>query len=134
MNYDNCFCLKVVLLRINQLSRYDIRKENAIYYIIIINITSISVGSESVPSPPWIFIHGTDIVDRGLKTLFFGLFLLFFVFFCCSPTPCKKLNSPIFFAIFGCCFFSLNPTPENFSADALDYITYCQKDDQRNLF
>jgi len=24
--------------------------------------------------PPWIFIHGTNIVDRDLKVLFFGLF------------------------------------------------------------
>jgi len=24
--------------------------------------------------PPWIFIHGTDRVDRGLIVLFFGLF------------------------------------------------------------
>jgi len=28
--------------------------------------------------PPWIFIHGTNIVDRGLKVLFFGVFKLFF--------------------------------------------------------
>jgi len=27
------------------------------------------------------FIHGTDIVDRGLIVLFFGLFLLFFSLF-----------------------------------------------------
>jgi len=25
-------------------------------------------------APPWIFIHSTDIVDRGLTVLFFGLF------------------------------------------------------------
>jgi len=25
-------------------------------------------------APPWIFIHGTDIVDRSLIVLFFGLF------------------------------------------------------------
>jgi len=24
--------------------------------------------------PPWIFIHGTDIVDRGLIVLLYGLF------------------------------------------------------------
>jgi len=24
--------------------------------------------------PPWFFIHGTDIVDKGLIVLFFGLF------------------------------------------------------------
>jgi len=23
---------------------------------------------------PWIFIHGTNIVDKGLKVLFFGLY------------------------------------------------------------
>jgi len=26
------------------------------------------------PLDPWIFIHETDIVDRGLIVLFFGLF------------------------------------------------------------
>jgi len=31
--------------------------------------------------PPWIFKHDTNIVDRGLRVLFFGLFLLFSVFF-----------------------------------------------------
>jgi len=29
----------------------------------------------------WIFIHGTNIADRGLKGLFFGLFCYFSVFF-----------------------------------------------------
>jgi len=43
----------------------------------------------------WIFIHGTDFVDRGLIVLFFGLF----------------------FAIFRH-FFLLSPLA-NFSADAL---------------
>jgi len=52
---------------------------------------------EGGPWPPWIFIHGTDIVDRGLIVLFFGLFLLFFGFF----------------------FVAL--PPGNFSADALVY-------------
>jgi len=31
------------------------------------------VGSKG-RAPPRIFIHGTDIVDRGLIVLFFGLF------------------------------------------------------------
>jgi len=38
-------------------------------------------------TPIWIFIHdihGTDIVDRGLIVLFFGLFCNFSVFF---PSP-----------------------------------------------
>jgi len=36
--------------------------------------------------PPWIFIHGTDIVDKGLIVLLFGSFLLFFTV---SPSPWK---------------------------------------------
>jgi len=35
--------------------------------------------------PPWIFKHITNIVDRGLKVLFYGLFCYFSAFFCCSP-------------------------------------------------
>jgi len=34
---------------------------------------------------PWIFIHGTDIVESGLILLFFCFFLLFFVLF--APPP-----------------------------------------------
>jgi len=34
---------------------------------------------------PWIFIHGTNVVDRGLKVLFFGQFLLFFGLFSVAP-------------------------------------------------
>jgi len=37
----------------------------------------------------WIFIHGTDIVDRGFIVLFFRSF------FRC-PLPWKRLNSAIF--------------------------------------
>jgi len=37
--------------------------------------------------PPWIFKHGTNIVDRGLKVLFLGLFLLFFGLFSVFPLP-----------------------------------------------
>jgi len=48
-------------------------------------------GGQGVPCPPppWIFIHGTNIVDRGLKVLFFGLFLLFFGLFAVAPPPEK---------------------------------------------
>jgi len=42
--------------------------------------------------PPWIFIHGTDIVDRGLIVLFFSLFLLFFGHFF-PLTPLEKLSA-----------------------------------------
>jgi len=35
--------------------------------------------------PSWIFKHGTNIVDRGLKVLFSGLFCYFSVFFSIDP-------------------------------------------------
>jgi len=43
---------------------------------------AMGVGSRGRGGPcsPWIFI--ANIVDRGLKVLFFGLFLLFFGIFC----------------------------------------------------
>jgi len=41
------------------------------------------------PCPPWIFIHGTDKLEKGLMVLFFGL------------------------------IFSVTPNSENFSSDAL---------------
>jgi len=31
-------------------------------------------GRQGGHGSPWIFIHGTYIVNRGLKVLFFGLF------------------------------------------------------------
>jgi len=34
--------------------------------------------------------HGTNIVDRGLKVLFFSLFCYFSVFFPLPPPPLKK--------------------------------------------
>jgi len=37
------------------------------------------------PWPPWVFKHGTNIVDGGLKVLFFGPFLLFFDLFSVGP-------------------------------------------------
>jgi len=43
---------------------------------------------------PWIFIHGTDIVDRGIIVIFFGLFLLFFGIFSVPP-PSWKRASPM---------------------------------------
>jgi len=46
------------------------------------------------PWPPWIFIYGADLVDRGLIVLFFGLFCYFRSFF--VGPPWKRLNSAIF--------------------------------------
>jgi len=45
--------------------------------------------------PPWIFTHDTNIADKGLIVLFFGLFLPFFGLFSVAP-PRKRLNSAIF--------------------------------------
>jgi len=67
--------------------------------------------------PPWYKystnIHGTNIVDRGLKVLFSAFFGIFWYFFRCSLLW-KRLNSAIlyFLLIFGI-FFPLPPL-ENF--------------------
>jgi len=65
-------------------------------------------------SPSWIFKYGTNIVDRGLKVLFFGHFYYFSVFFSLPPSW-KRLNSAIFRTV-----FPSAPLPEKFSADALE--------------
>jgi len=59
-------------------------------------------GSQGCSWPPWIFIHGTDVGDRGLIVLFFGHFLLFF--------------SLCYFSVFAIfrSFFLLPPLPEIF--------------------
>jgi len=58
--------------------------------------------------PSWIFIHGTDTVDRGLIVLNFVFFLLFFGIFSVGP-PRKRLNSAIFWSFF------VAPSLETFS-------------------
>jgi len=49
-------------------------------------------------APLWIFKHVKNVVDRGLKVLFFGLFCHFSVFFSVGPLW-KRLNSD-FFGVF----------------------------------
>jgi len=57
------------------------------------------------------FIHGTDIVDRGLMVLLFGLFLLFSSLFSVAPSSFRKrLNSAIL-VFFGYCFDPFSVTP-----------------------
>jgi len=56
---------------------------------------TLASGGRGAVEPPWIFIPDTNIVDRGLKVLFFGDFLLFFDHFFRWP-PWKRLNSAIF--------------------------------------
>jgi len=73
---------------------------------------------------PCISKHGTNIVNRGLKVLFFGLFCYFLVF-CFVATPWKRLNIAIFryfFANFRY-FFSL-ATLEKFLPTPL-YVCVC---------
>jgi len=80
-----------------------------------------AAGCREGPWPLWIFIHGTDIVNRGLIVLFFVFFSIFRSFFRLPPLPpWKRLNSAIFRFFF--CYPPLAPTPGNFSADALDYL------------
>jgi len=69
------------------------------------------VGCGGVPLP-WIFIHGSNIVDRDIKVLFFGVILLFFGLFLVPP-PGRDLIV-LFFGL-----FSVGPHG-NFSADVLD--------------
>jgi len=55
------------------------------------------------PLPPWIFIHGTNLVDKSLKVLFFVFFFAIFrSFFPLPPLPGRGLLVPflVFFAIF----------------------------------
>jgi len=65
--------------------------------------------------PPWIFIHGTDIVDRGLIVLFSNFFAIFRSFFFRWP-PGRSLIV-LFFGLFS--FLEL-PLLGNFSADAFE--------------
>jgi len=39
-------------------------------------IMGVGSGGQGGVAPPWIFKHGTYIVNKGLKVLFFGLFPL----------------------------------------------------------
>jgi len=64
----------------------------------------------------WILIHGTGVVDRSLKVLFFGLFLLFLIFFSVALHP-KRGSIVLFFGLF---LFVGPSLPGNFSAKALE--------------
>jgi len=66
------------------------------------------------PWPSWIFIQGTDIVDRGLIVLFFDLFSA-------APPSRKRLNSAIF-GLFLLFFVFFSCPPGNFAADALGFF------------
>jgi len=52
--------------------------------------------------PPWIFIHGTNVVDGDLKAIFVGVFLLFFFFglFPLPPSPSVWSQLVLFFGSF----------------------------------
>jgi len=58
------------------------------------------------------------MVERGLIVLFFVIFCKFYFF---SVAPWKRLNGAIFgLVLLFLVFFSLPPSPGNFSADTLD--------------
>jgi len=72
-----------------------------------------SRGQEGCAPPPQIFKHGTNIVDKGLKVLFFGLFCYFRAFFPLS-LPVKETKSAIFRSFFFVnfrSFFRCSPLP-----------------------
>jgi len=76
--------------------------------------SSMGVGSGGRgPYHSWIFIHGTDIVDR----VFFGIFFAIFCsFFRCPltgsfPPHRKRFNSAIFGIFYYFSFFLLLPPP-----------------------
>jgi len=46
-------------------------------------------GGQGGHGPPWIFKHGINIVDSGLKVLFSAYFCYFLVFF---PLPLHTLE------------------------------------------
>jgi len=79
---------------------------------------------------PWIFIHGTDIVNKGLIMLFFSLFCYFSVFFSVGP-PLGRGFIVLFFGLFWyfSIFFSVGPLSlENFLPTPLGSL--CQDVDQ----
>jgi len=64
--------------------------------ILKIGLRYMGVGSGGQgPWRPWIFIHGTDVVNRGFIVLFFGHVLLFRSFFRCSFSPEIFLPNPL---------------------------------------
>jgi len=56
-------------------------------------------GGQGGHALPWIFIHGTNIVNKGLKVLFsaffaiFRYFLLIFSLFPLAPSPLGKFSA-----------------------------------------
>jgi len=63
-------------------------------------------GEQEDCGPPWVFKHGTNIVDKGLKVLFFGSFLLFFGLFSVGPPwkffcrrPCILVHNSLYLLV-----------------------------------
>jgi len=79
------------------------------------------------PCPLWIFIHGTNIVNRGLKMLFFGILLVFGLFSVPPPPPPPGAGNSFFFFFFFF-FLSLTPGPRAFQNQCYFqgvYSMYC---------
>jgi len=74
----------------------QVKSDTGHHFNVSTNICVEFMGVGSGCSPPWIFEHGTNIIDRDLKVLFFDVFLLFFSLFFPLALPWKRLNSAIF--------------------------------------
>jgi len=51
------------------------------WVIFLVDTMSVGGKGQGGRALRWIFINGTNVIDRGLKVLFFGFFLLFFGLF-----------------------------------------------------
>jgi len=59
--------------------------------------------------PPWIFLHGTNIVDRGLIVLLLGILFAILRSFSNGPPLEEAINSAILWSFL--LFFGLLPLP-----------------------
>jgi len=86
-------------------------------------------GAREAVAPPWIFKHGTNIVNRGLIVLFSAFFAIFRCFFPLALPPGRGLI--VLFSVFFAIFRSFSPLPPsshgNFSADALAFMKSLQR-------
>jgi len=63
-------------------------------YFVVRGRGSMGVGSGG-RGLPWIFIHGTSIVDKGFKSAIFRSFLLFFGPFSVAPSASLEIFLPM---------------------------------------
>jgi len=117
--------------------QYTVHNLRTKQFITYIDVHYVHRRGRGGVAPPRIFINGTNIVDRGLKVLFFGLLLFFGIFFRC-PHSRKRLNSAIFryFLLNFRYFFHCSPSPWKIFCRRswLRTVKYCSKSSYRALF